>query len=57
MKLLSFFLLFSGWVIVVAALLLLASPGSRTAFVMAGFAVEILGLVFGFRCHVVSRGE
>lgn len=37
-------LMVSGWLIAIAALLLLAGPGQRLAFVMAGLLVESLGL-------------
>jgi hypothetical protein len=36
--------LFSGWLLVVAALLLLAGTGERAVFVVAGLLVEVLGL-------------
>jgi len=51
MKLLGFLLLLSGWGIVVAALALLHG-GAVPAFVSAGFAVEILGLVLVLRAHL-----
>lgn len=57
MKLLSFFLLLSGWGIVLAALALLSSPPPRTAFVLAGVAVELLGLLLVLRCHVIPRRD
>lgn len=54
MRLAGFFLLAAGWVIVTAALLLLNSPGARATFVLAGVAVQILGLVFVIRSHRVE---
>lgn len=51
MKLGGFLLLLSGWGIVVAAFTLLRGQ-SVSAFVYAGFAVEILGMVFVFRGHL-----
>lgn len=51
MKLAAFLLLAAGWGIVVAALFLLSSPGPRMAFVLAGIAVQILGLVLAIRSH------
>jgi hypothetical protein len=57
MKLAGLLLLFSGWSIVLAALALLPSPPSRAAFVLAGVAVEILGLGLLTRSHLVPRGE
>ena len=51
MKLGGFLLLLSGWVIVVAALALLHG-GALSAFIVAGLAVEILGLVLFAKSHV-----
>lgn len=59
MKAAGFLLLFAGWIIVIAALLLLPSAASRVAFVLAGVAVQVLGLVLAVRSHrvpVVERG-
>lgn len=38
-------LLLSGWVILVAALPLLPTSGERNCFVVAGLALELVGLV------------
>ena len=57
MKLMSLLLLLAGWFLVLAAVVLLASPPSRAGFVFAGIAVEILGLVFIFRSHAIPREE
>ena len=38
-------LMVSGWLIAIAALLLLVGSGRRLAFVMAGLLVELIGLV------------
>lgn len=51
MRIAGFLLLTAGWVIVTAALFLLSSLGPRAAFVFAGFAVQVLGLVFAIRSH------
>jgi len=51
MKLSAFFLLTAGWGIVVAALFLLPSTGWRMLFVLAGIAVQILGLVLAIHSH------
>jgi uncharacterized protein YacL len=51
MKLGGFLLLLSGWGIVVAALIMLHTS-ALTVFVLAGVAVEILGLVFVARAHL-----
>lgn len=57
MKLSGFLLLLAGWAIVVAALVLLPAAGSRVAFVLAGVAVQILGLVLTVRAHQVLDFE
>ena len=51
MKLLGFLLLPAGWGIVLSAIALLAAA-PRTAFVLAGFGVEMLGLVIVIRAHM-----
>ena len=51
MKLGGFFLLLSGWAIVVAALALLHG-GALPAFIVAGLAVEILGLALFAKAHI-----
>ncbi len=57
MKLGGFFLLLSGWAIVVAALTLLHG-GALSAFIVAGLAVEILGLALFAKSHIpVSEDE
>jgi hypothetical protein len=53
MKLAGFLLLIAGWAIVVAALLLLPSAAARVMFVLAGVAVQVLGLVLALRSHRV----
>jgi len=53
MKLTGFLLLLAGWMIVLSALVLLRSASARTDFVVAGLAVEILGLVLVVRSHLV----
>ncbi len=57
MKLAGFLLLVAGWAIVVAALLLLPSAASRVMFVLAGGAVQVLGLVLAVRSHRVPDVE
>jgi hypothetical protein len=51
MKLSAFLLLAAGWGIVVSALFLLPSPPMRMSFVLAGIAVQILGLILAIRSH------
>jgi len=57
MKVLGFLLLVAGWLLVLAAIVLLASSASRGAFVFAGMAVEGLGLILVFRSHSIPREE
>jgi hypothetical protein len=59
MKLAGFLLLPSGWVIVLATLVLLAPAQAiaRTGFVVAGVCVEALGLVLVVRAHILRRGH
>jgi hypothetical protein len=56
MKLGGFLLLLSGWGIVVTALTLLHTS-VLTVFVLAGVAVEILGLVLVARAHLPVRED
>jgi uncharacterized membrane protein len=51
MKLAGFLLLFTGWLLVLAAVVLLAASAARSGFVLAGIGVEILGLILAFRAH------
>jgi len=55
MRWLGFGLLVAGWLLVIAALILLAGAPVQVAFVLAGLAVEVLGLVFIFRSHLIPR--
>jgi uncharacterized membrane protein len=57
MKVMSFLLLLAGWILVLAALVILNSPASRAAFVFAGISVEALGLAMLFRSHAIPREE
>jgi hypothetical protein len=52
MRLGGFLLLLSGWAIVVAALKLLHG-GALSAFIVAGLAVEILGLALVAKSHIL----
>jgi hypothetical protein len=55
MRLAGLLLLPAGWGLVIAAVILLAAAGPRTAFVLAGLGVEMLGLVLLTRSHVPPR--
>jgi hypothetical protein len=57
MKLAGFLLLLTGWGIVLAAVVLLGTGTARACFVLAGVAVEILGLVLAIRSHILWRAE
>jgi len=57
MRIIGFSLLLAGWAIVLTAIVLLASPPSRAIFVLAGMAVETLGLVLVLRSHLAAQGE
>ena len=51
MKLAGFLLLLAGWGIVLTAIGILATAGKQTAFVLAGIAVEVVGLVLVARAQ------
>ncbi len=57
MKLAGFLLLLAGWVIVLAAVVLLAPHLPRTGFVLAGLGVEVLGLTLVVRSHLTLQDE
>jgi hypothetical protein len=56
MRLPGFFLLFAGWIIVLAAVALLRST-SQGLFVVAGFGVQVLGLSLVVRSHLLPHGS
>jgi hypothetical protein len=57
MRISGFLLLLSGWLLVLSAIVLLKSPSSRAGFVLAGVAVEALGLTLVMRSHLIPREE
>lgn len=57
MKIAGFLLLVSGEALVIAALALLAAASPRAAFVIAGLAVQVLGLVLVARSHMKPEGK
>jgi uncharacterized protein YqgC (DUF456 family) len=57
MRLTGFLFLLAGWLIVLAAVALVVPALPRTAFVLAGLGVEVLGLIFVVRSHFAVRGE
>jgi uncharacterized membrane protein len=57
MKIAGFLLLLTGWLLVLAAVVLLRTAGPRAAFVLAGLGVEVLALVLVFRAHLSPHGR
>ena len=57
MKFVGFLLLLSGWFLVLASIVLLASATMRGGFVLAGVAVQIVGLTLVIRAHLTLRDE
>ena len=57
MKLAGFLLLLAGWILNLAAVILLSSALPRATFVLAGIAVEALGLALVIRAHLAFRKE
>lgn len=55
MKLTGFLLLLTGWVLVLTAIVLLPRQGARAAFMLAGIAVELLGLVLMARTYMLEN--
>ena len=56
MRPLGFFLQVAGWIIVMAAIALFeAAP--RTAFALAGFCAQSLGVTLAVRSHLIPHGE
>ncbi len=57
MKAVGCLILPAGWFLVLAAIVLFAAAPLRAAFVLAGVAVETLGLILVFRAHLIPREE
>jgi hypothetical protein len=57
MKFVGFLLLVTGWLLVLAAIVLLDASLSRAVFVLAGIGVEALGLSFVIRSHLILRED
>jgi hypothetical protein len=57
MKLAGFFLLLAGWIIVAAAVILFLPANAKAVFVLAGVAVEILGLTLVIRANPLAVGD
>ena len=57
MKLAGSLLLLAGWAIVVAAVVLLTPANARSVFVLAGVAVEVMGLALLIRSNPLAGRE
>jgi hypothetical protein len=57
MKLAGFLLLPAGWIIVLAAVVLLPFSPSQAAFALAGMGVEIMGLTLVVRAHLIPHRD
>jgi hypothetical protein len=57
MKITGVLLLVTGWLLVLCALIMLAAPAARNAFVLAGIGVEALGLTLAVRAHLPERAD
>jgi hypothetical protein len=57
MKIAGVFLLLAGWILVLAAVALLAASGPRNVFLVAGLGVEVLGLVLVARAHLTPKED
>ncbi len=57
MKIAGFLLLLAGWLLVLSALVLLSRSGPRSAFLVAGLAVEMLGLVLFVQSHLAPKAD
>jgi hypothetical protein len=55
MKAAGFCLLPAGWLLVLSALVLLKPGSSRGVFIVAGLAVEILGLWLVIHAHLIPH--
>jgi len=55
LKLIGCLLLLSGWVIVLAALVMLPAFAQRAAFIAAGLGTEILGLALLTRAYTAQQ--
>ncbi len=55
LRIAGFLLLLTGWILMLAAVVMLSALPPRTAFAVAGFAVEILGFVLVARSHIPKR--
>ncbi|HET6246215.1 MAG TPA: hypothetical protein VFE47_00815 [Tepidisphaeraceae bacterium] len=57
MRIAGLLLLLTGWILALAAVVLLVAPGPRAVFLLAGLGVEILGLIMVARSHVTPKED
>ena len=57
MRLLGFVLLLAGWLLDLAAVVLLRAGAPLGVFLIAGLAVELLGLGLIVRTYMIPRGD
>ncbi|MBV8847533.1 MAG: hypothetical protein JO307_32380 [Bryobacterales bacterium] len=57
MKLAGFLLLVAGGFIALTSIVVLPSSSARSGFMVAGLAVELVGLILVFRAHMPSKEE
>jgi hypothetical protein len=57
MKLAGFLLLVAGAFIALTSIAILPSAGARSAFLIAGFVIELIGMVLVFRAHLPPKEE
>jgi hypothetical protein len=57
MKVLGVLLLLAGWIISLAAVVLLRSVAELFAFVLAGVGIDSVGLILLIRAHQLPREE
>ena len=55
LKIAGFLLLATGWLLVLAALVMLPDGVARNAFIAAGLGVEGIGLVLAVRAHMTHE--
>ena len=56
MRSVGFFFLITGWIIVLSAIALLQGT-MQSAFVLAGFSVQLAGLIIVVRAHMIPQGD
>jgi hypothetical protein len=57
MKVAGLLLLFAGWLIVLFAIALLPPALVRTLFILAAFAVELLGLALAMQANISTTRD